>query len=485
MQNYNKYQLPNQEEDALIKNAIIVFDTSSILDFYYYSTHTQEEIFKTVFNKIKNRLWLPFQVYFEYMKNREKVMTKPIESYKNLLIKNSGTKDSGHFDEILSIVKKFQKEEVTIAKGQLKTLIQKTQKNDKHPYFEEGYFDLLEKRIELLENYLLKTDKELNEFRQKLESDIENKVKLIESIKDKDPVKVSIEKYFKIGLEFNYTDLIEIIKEGEFRYKNEIPPGYEDFDEKTGFQKYGDLIFWKQILKFSEEQKKPVILVTNDNKKDWWHFDGNRNLKIPRHELISEFFSVNENGFWMYNSNDFLFKIKEILKLKIEDKALEEVNKVYRAKSHEFDDSAIGDWIFHNYDSDMMLTFEGNEKDGGLDFLLATKESKNHGFSIYKGRGSRYTSLLKPIQAILFKKEKIIESYFLERLTQIIVCRDKLQAESIAAHLVRKNPAKLLRQNENDFNLIIGYTNEDGDKFYKIADSNDDTEKTSTTGNTQ
>ncbi|NOQ28024.1 MAG: hypothetical protein GQ564_21890 [Bacteroidales bacterium] len=483
MQQFNKFQISSEEENRLFKDAIVIFDTSSILDFYYYSTHTQNEIFKTVFNKIKSRLWLPAQAYFEFIKNREKVMTKPIDSYKNLLVKNNGSKDSGHFDEILSIVRNFQKEEVAVAKGQLKTLIQKTQKNDKHPFFKEDYFIELEKRINLLDNYLSKTDKELKQFRQQLEVDIEEKVKDIEALKAKDPVKLNFEKYFKIGTEFNYNEIFEIIKEGELRYRNEIPPGFEDFDEKSGFQKYGDLIFWKQILNYSKGNEKPIILVTNDNKKDWWLFEGNRSTKTPRHELISEFNSTNNNRFWMYNSNDFLFKIKEILKLKLEDTTIEEVKTVYRAKSHEYDDEAISNWVFREFECDMMITFEGKEKDCGLDYLGRNEDKKSLGFAVYKGRGSRYTSLLKPLQEILFKKEEIISSNSIDFLTQILVCRDKAQAESIASHLGRKNPLKHLKQNESDFNIIIGYTNEEGNKFNSFFDSKDLLNEVNTTAN--
>jgi len=475
MESFKKYRLDSKEEKDLFKKAIIIFDTSSILDFYYYSEHTREEIFKTVFSKIKNRLWIPFQVSFEFMKNREKVMTKPIDSYKNLITKHSGNKDNGHFDEIISIVRKFQKEEVSFAKGQLKTLIEKTQKNDKHPFFEENYFNDLEKRIDLLDNYLTTADKELKKFREKLEKDIEQKIKTIEDIKSKDSIKLNIEKYFEIGEEFDYGEQLEIVREGELRYRNQIPPGYEDFDEKLGFQKFGDLIFWKQILKYAKNKDLPFILVTNDNKNDWWHFDGKKNSNIPRYELITEFNEYNSNKFWMYNSNDFLFKIKQILKFKIDDSAIAEVKSVYKAKSHEFDDKAILDWISANYKWNWIITYDDNDKEKlkGLDYVLYDKNKEYKGFAVYKGRGSRYTSLLKPLQEALSKKDILISDHNLKHFTQIIVCKDKIIAENISAHIGRKNPSKLLKHNLNDFNVIIGYTNEEGTEFHSVSDSNE------------
>src|SRR5690606_31259806 len=133
---------------------------------------------------------------------------------------------------------------------------------------------------------------------------------------------------------------------------------------------------------------------------------------------------------WMYISNDFLFKIKEILNLKLEDTTIEEVKTVYRAKSHEFDDEAIGNWICDKYSCQLLMTIEEKEKDRGIDYL-AYYDKLSNGFAVYKARGSRYTSLLKPLQEILNRKEEIFSLNAINFLSQILVCRDKTQAENI------------------------------------------------------
>ena len=92
---------------------------------------------------------------------------------------------------------------------------------------------------------------------------------------------------------FLFKKLFEIIKEGEVRYRNMLPPGYMDDNEvykkKKGFQKYGDLIIWKEILRYSSVQKKPIILICNDKKEDWFNADKKSELESPRHELLKEF----------------------------------------------------------------------------------------------------------------------------------------------------------------------------------------------------
>ncbi len=42
----------------------------------------------------------------------------------------------------------------------------------------------------------------------------------------------------------------------------------EVYKKKKGFQKYGDLIIWKEILRYSSVQKKTIILICNDKKED-------------------------------------------------------------------------------------------------------------------------------------------------------------------------------------------------------------------------
>lgn len=82
---YQKYYLQKAEIQRMLKEGLIVFDTSALLDLYYYSFETQKEIFENVFQYLNGRLWIPSQVYFEYLKNKSTVAEKPIATYQNLI----------------------------------------------------------------------------------------------------------------------------------------------------------------------------------------------------------------------------------------------------------------------------------------------------------------------------------------------------------------------------------------------------------------
>ncbi|WP_204277464.1 PIN-like domain-containing protein, partial [Escherichia coli] len=60
-------------------------------------------------------------------------------------------------------------------------------------------------------------------------------------------------------------------KEGEDRYAKKIPPGYKDAKKDAGeFDKYGDLIIWKDMIGKAKADKRPILFISDDAKEDWW-----------------------------------------------------------------------------------------------------------------------------------------------------------------------------------------------------------------------
>jgi hypothetical protein len=225
-----------KDEKKLWEEALFVFDSSALLNFYEYSEKTRQEIFSTAFEKLTGKLWITNQTEFEYLKNRDRVLLKPKKLYDDLI--------TTHFD-----FKQFES-----FKNQFNQLQNRTKKDDKHPHFEEKLFQSLQTQIQLFENELQKFEAEIKEL-------IETKKKEIDSTKDNDTLKTAVYKYFQITESYSFDELIKIAKEGEFRYKNQIPPGYEDLKEKIGLAAYGDLFIWKQILDLAKKQSKPIVLI--------------------------------------------------------------------------------------------------------------------------------------------------------------------------------------------------------------------------------
>ena len=66
---FKKYYLDQEAVVNIINEGMIVFDTSALLDFYYYSNEVQQQLFQNTFTELKGRLWIPAQCYFEFLKN--------------------------------------------------------------------------------------------------------------------------------------------------------------------------------------------------------------------------------------------------------------------------------------------------------------------------------------------------------------------------------------------------------------------------------
>lgn len=151
--------------------------------------------------------------------------------------------------------------------------------------------------------------------------------------------------------------LYSICEEGERRYKNKTPPGFQDEKTKDGIRKYSDLILWKEILSYAKEHKMNVIFVTDDVKSDWWNA-GEKIEFLP--QLVSEFVKETrykhkkddqdpvELQIIPFISSDFFMAISESFGIDIPD-AVEEALKIT------LDDyiNGIKDRVFESFQDDL------------------------------------------------------------------------------------------------------------------------------------
>ena len=69
----------------------------------------------------------------------------------------------------------------------------------------------------------------------------------------------------KIGCILSDEDMKKYEKEGENRYANKIPPGYEDNNKDSN--KYGGFFIWKEINEKSKDENKHIIFITEHKKR--------------------------------------------------------------------------------------------------------------------------------------------------------------------------------------------------------------------------
>jgi len=312
-------------------DTIFIFDTNVLLSLYSFQPESRKDFLK-VLSSIQDRIWIPFHVGLEFQKNRLTVIKNRRSTFNDL------NKDVDKLSDTLTF--------------------------DKKP------FTTLQNKFSLKKNYLNVFNK-LNESLKKIDesfAELENELKIcLKELKDeiditdkekifvnsKDFIRDEIDDLFtveRIGKNiFNTIEkLNSLYKEGNDRYKNKIPPGYEDEDkgdqefyfEGVGYKnKFGDLIIFKQIIDFCKERSiKNVIFISEDIKKDWRHIEDQEGDKIlgARPELKRELNrEAGVENFLIYQIEDFVKKTNEYLDIKIEPKTLKSIKLSLEEDKHQ------------------------------------------------------------------------------------------------------------------------------------------------------
>lgn len=217
--NFIGYYPPTDEEiNKSWEVGFFAFDTNTLLNLYRYTESTRIDFLKTI-KAIKSRLFLPFQVALEYHDNRRNVIGKQNEAYDNLL--NDIEKISLSFDNQINQFKK-------------------------HP------------SISIEKIFRMK-----NKAFKKIKGEIKNQKIGHTNFLEDDLILNEVTELFdgKIGDDFSMKELEKIYGEGEDRYNHLIPPGFKDKqkEQRNGMKKrkiYGDLIIWKELIKFGQKVKK-------------------------------------------------------------------------------------------------------------------------------------------------------------------------------------------------------------------------------------
>ena len=258
---YSKYS--DEEYKEIWKNGLIVIDTNILLNFYRYSSETRNELYKTL-KAVRDRLWIPYQVAYEYFKNKKKVITDTYKSFDDLL-----NETENHFAKLKSAIE-------NTATKQLKCKDEVLEKLSK--YCDEIYKTIKDEKVSKKENAS-------EEIVEKLIYELFNG---------------------SIGDEITGDEYEEMKKEGLNRIQNKIPPGYMDSDKEEN----GDYYIFYSMIKYAQGNKKDIIFVTDDTKEDWFiKILGEK--KGGDYRLLNEFYKKTGRLMLIYTSDGFLRAYQE------------------------------------------------------------------------------------------------------------------------------------------------------------------------------
>lgn len=372
------------------QSAVVIFDSSALLDLYNYPVYTRQPLYNQVFSKLKGRLWIPSQVEFEYIKNREKVIKKPIDVYENLITKISKNTEGGFVKQIgkeIDIIKNNNRKNIS---GNIQALKEITQNADKHPHIDHEKIRSFDKLLSNFDKRILEIEDDYNDFCKEIETAINVQVNEVNHSIDNDDVLNFVLDNIDVGKSYTYDKLLEVCKVGHSRYELQIPPGYLD-DEKIGMQKYGDLILWMQIIDYVKNEKIRVIFVTNDSKPDWWEYQNKISTNNPRIELLKEFLDKTSQEIHFTDSNRFYRDAKKYLQLSIDQSILDTIienSQMSIQKNQLITEVSFYDWLREKSrlsDFNFNVNYNGREVDvlarSPEDITIVFEIKKSHDFN--------------------------------------------------------------------------------------------------------
>ncbi len=228
----------------------IILDADTILSLFKMDTDASQCLLSFLEDRnVKNKLWIPYEVAWKYHKRMNMEILCQIENINNTLT------------------------HLTQCKESIEAIRQ-------HPY-------LTDKTTEKFVDVTKLIEKECNKWKEELSNS------LIES-----DIKTRVRRLFTkglIGSPYSEGELEKIYEEGAKRYETHTPPGYETSDVYDNRVHYHDLIVWKQILAFADEEvrkgTKLFLLVTGTIKNDWYYIVSNKIISTHQ-ELKNEFHSL-------------------------------------------------------------------------------------------------------------------------------------------------------------------------------------------------
>ena len=300
------FNYSDEEYKRIWKESIIVLDTNIILNFYRYSIDTRNDIF-SMLSSISKRLWIPYWVVKEYLKNRYTVVTENDADYDKLI-----SKVTKNIDDCLNEIH-LKKSDNLNCKKNLENILEKAKKD----------------AVNILKN----------EKKSKKDG--------IDNPKNGNVIDKKILELFNnsYGSDFNDEDYKNIKAEGIRRRDNKIPPGYAGKDKDK--DENGDYYIFYSMIQESKAVKKDVIFITDDVKEDWFNYcDGEKNG--GRCELLNEFYKETGKLMLIYSMDGFVSAYsKNVPSKKYSEstmKELQHVSRVYQQK----DLNSITDNPYHH-----------------------------------------------------------------------------------------------------------------------------------------
>ena len=292
---FREWYAPTPDElKSLWQSGTFVVDANVLLGLYQYPPATLDEFLK-VLERVRDRVWLPYQAGAEFHRNRENSLPQQRAVLERLI--KTIEELAGHLDSLGL--------------------------PEYHPVLDLNSVDTARSAVRESFESLLQNVRGALHLTSEFPAG---------TVLGGDPVRDRLTLLFegKVGSALPPDELGRIYKEGAVRYERERPPGYKD-RAKEEPDRYADLVIWKEILKSGSGRdagRRGVIFITNDRKEDWW-LRKKEQMLGPRPELVREYLDEVGEDFHMYTPADFLRAAPQFLtEVAVSEAAISDVGRI-------------------------------------------------------------------------------------------------------------------------------------------------------------
>jgi hypothetical protein len=280
-----------EEFDTALREAAVAIDANVLLDLYRFRPQTSQDLIKTL-KSLGDRLVVPHQALREFWRQRQRSPGSPRGATKTAT--DALAKSGRSMCDALATWAKA----VGVDDDELSDLTSRVD-------------DFLEALKGELQQVLQEADAERGG--------------------DWDPILEQLEELLagRVTSALDHEEWTNCVAEANRRIEAEEPPGYRDADKQdngTPEGGAGDYLVWYQASRYAKEQARDLLIVTRDEKEDWW-WRQQSDFIGPRPELALEYHKLTGRRLFLMRPADLLARAS-VLKVEVDQASSVDAGRV-------------------------------------------------------------------------------------------------------------------------------------------------------------
>jgi predicted nucleic acid-binding protein len=278
-----------EELDTALREAVVAIDANVLLDLYRFRPQTSRDLIKTL-KSLDDRLVVPHQALREFWRHRQRSQGSP----------RSATKAAT--DALAKSGRSMCDALATWAKA-----------------------------VGVDDDELSDLTARVEDFLDALKGELQQVLQDSDAERAGDPILEQLEELIagRVTPPLDHDEWTKCVAEANRRIEAEEPPGYRDADKQDSDSPEGgagDYLVWYQATRYGQEQARDLLIVTRDEKEDWW-WRQQSDFIGPRPELTLEYYELTGRRLFLMRPADLLARAS-VLEVEVDQASSADAGRV-------------------------------------------------------------------------------------------------------------------------------------------------------------